>query len=349
MGNQISLRELYQSDGEQVFTAKLCELLDKGEVKPEQISLNRLASAITGRYCDGESVLQEAIQSGTFQTITTKLISKKVIDAYTLTPTLGMSKLVEVVPSNKQVEKIAGWAAWDMPKVVAEGEEYPQMGTYEKYFEIPNVKYGRIISLTEEAVLFDQTNELLRRAASLGEKAALHQEKLIVEKVVDAASDAYNGSALYSQASYGNYPASAANLTKTTLEAAWTALAGMTDENSDPIITTPNLILCNKDAYFKAIELMRSPEGPETANRVINVHQGLAEVQWSPFITTSQSWLYGDFKKQFKYTEIWPIQVLSRRGQDTSEGFLKDTIYQYKVRYYGGVRAIDHRFVYKGK
>ena len=75
----------------------------------------------------------------------------------------------------------------------------------------------------------------------------------------------------------------------------------------------------------------------------------------SPFLDAAQGadqwddasdWLIGDFKRQFIYKEIWPLQTFRAPAQN-DEDFERDIVARFKVREYGDVQATDHRLVVK--
>lgn len=57
-------------------------------------------------------------------------------------------------------------------------------------------------------------------------------------------------------------------------------------------------------------------------------------------------WYLGDFKKQFVWTEIWPVQTFLQQS-DSEAAFDRDVVLRVKVRYFGGVSAVDTAFVTK--
>lgn len=68
----------------------------------------------------------------------------------------------------------------------------------------------------------------------------------------------------------------------------------------------------------------------------------------SPFVdqVSVKNWFLGDFIRQYFWKEIWPIQVF-RQAQEQGDGFDRDIVARFKVRYYGGINALDHRYVVK--
>src|SRR5690606_26656807 len=82
-----------------------------------------------------------------------------------------------------------------------------------------------------------------------------------------------------------------------------------------------------------------------------NPLHGDPEVLASTFIdeqggTADEDWYLGDFKRQFVWTEIWPVQTFLQRA-DGPAAFERDVVLRVKVRYFGGVSAVDTAFVTK--
>jgi hypothetical protein len=75
------------------------------------------------------------------------------------------------------------------------------------------------------------------------------------------------------------------------------------------------------------------------------------DVLSSPFIDEQggqavNDWYLGDFPRQFVWTEIWPVQTFLQKT-DSESAFDRDVVLRVKVRYYGGVSAVDTVFVTK--
>lgn len=102
-------------------------------------------------------------------------------------------------------------------------------------------------------------------------------------------------------------------------------------------------------SILHSTEITVSSDDQET--KFANPVQGLAEVLSSPFIDEQggealNDWYIGDFRKQFVWTEIWPVQTFLQRA-DSETAFDRDVVLRVKVRYYGGVSAVDTLFVTK--
>ena len=85
--------------------------------------------------------------------------------------------------------------------------------------------------------------------------------------------------------------------------------------------------------------------------RLANPIHGMVEVLSSPFIDEQggaalSDWYLGDFRRQFVWTEIWPVQTYLQRS-DSESAFERDVVLRVKARYYGGISAVDTLFVTK--
>ena len=94
--------------------------------------------------------------------------------------------------------------------------------------------------------------------------------------------------------------------------------------------------------------LSRSADGEM---RMANPLHGTLDVLSSPFIDEQGGaalvdWYLGDFRRQFVWTEIWPVQALLQRAESEA-AFERDVVLRVKARYYGGLSAIDTVFVTK--
>jgi len=323
-------------------------------------------SNVIGNHTINDIDFTEALSSSAFPKITGALINKKVQESYDLEYGIG-DMLVTKIPSSVKDETIVGFGADNVMKEVHEGIDYEEGSITEKYHKIKNTKYGRIISLTKEMVMFDQTGQMMLKAKEIGEAAKSSHEKTIMNAVLELTSTGLkaawrpggNAVTLYSDASADPYTtATLDNLgtealtDETDLQAALTLFAQFTDEQGLPIRVTPKILLtglslksiANQICYSGQSTLATAPSGNT------NIFTGTQALD-TTFIDqelSATAWFYGDFKKQFVYTEVAPLQV-AQQGRDSESAFNADIIERYKVGYYGGCGAITNRYVVKGK
>ena len=106
-----------------------------------------------------------AITSSDFSNITGQIVYTRLMQD--LTPEdFPFQNLIPNQPTQFDGEKIAGIAnLGDLAEVVAENEDYPLMGLNQDWIETPQTKKrGFIVPITKEAIFFDRTGDLLRKA-----------------------------------------------------------------------------------------------------------------------------------------------------------------------------------------
>lgn len=334
-----NMKNLWESFGPEKFGRKMVEIMegDKPLMQPEDFSVLEI---------------YEAVDPTAFPIITGQLISKKVMDAYTKAPVVGKT-LVTVFTSSLQVDRVTGFTeTGDMKKMIA-GEPYPHIADIgEKWVQIEGDKYGKILDVLEETVKFDQTGKLLMRAAAIGEGAAMFQEKHIMNTIQDAAGyEAYYPSNVQTALYSGGHANQITDVLQdwTDLDAARLKISAQTDEKGDPIITLNNTILTPDALNTMAIRLYKSTVMVGGANPEPNPFSNRFNPVCSPYLDlqSTTAWYQGDFKKQYAWKEVFPLQVQTRKDKTNEASWERDVLASYKVRYFGDCGALDYRYVCK--
>lgn len=357
------------------FARKVIDWIVEGRLPTEEFSLRGLWEACgcpelrveqplsnTGYILEG-SKISEALDSSAFPKITGALINKMVQEAYDLEYGIGFS-LVQKFPSSLREETIVGFADDDALREVPEGMPYQEGSITEKYHKIKNRKWGRLISLTEEMVKFDQTGQLTMRARRVGEKAKSKQEEIIMNAVLELVSTGEyaawrpNGTAttLYSNTSTDPFSTDTLDnvitdtLTdETDLDAAMVLFSAFTDELGDPININPTTLLAGISLMGVAAKILASGQAVKLTlpTGVKNIYAGTIAPLHSAFVDQKlgvKYWLFGDFKKQFVYTEVFPLQTFQHKAGNEQE-FERDVIFRFKARFMGGCGAVTNRYV----
>jgi hypothetical protein len=127
------------------------------------------------------------------------------------------------------------------------------------------------------------------------------------------------------------------------------------DGSQRPIVAPVKQILVPERLRGTARSIVNSTEitveSAENQTKFANPVHGLVEVLASPFIDEQggqavNDWYLGDFRRQFVWTEIWPVQTFLQRS-DSEAAFERDVVLRVKARYYGGISAVDTVFVTK--
>ena len=371
-------RELFERVGEKRFTMEMINRINDPKFNTAEFSLKGLYEAVGSPNLKREQEIgnrllkesdfevHESLDSTTFPKITGALINKVIQEAYKIEYGAGM-ELVTVIPSSVKDETIVGFADDDELREVGEGVDYEAGAITEKYHKIMNRKWGRIVALTEEMIKFDQTGQMMARARRVGEQAAASQDKEIFDKVLGLTNSgdyaawrpAGTATTLYSDTSADPYTtATLDNLIadvladETDLDSANLNASTFTDEAGSPMAWNPKILLVGGPLQGTALKIANSRTSQVAAanSGVINpwYDRGLRVVVSNRVNigVAATTWLIGDFKKQFVFTEVFPLQTFQARPGSEAE-FNRDVIYQVKARWMGGCGAITNRYVIK--
>ncbi|MBR9801563.1 hypothetical protein GYB59_07640 [bacterium] len=390
-----NLKELVESLGPEKFYRKACDLLNEKTLTADDFSYYELAEAcgvlprlrsvresMTGEQ-SAAALLRESnpgVSTHLFQVMTGELIGRKVIDGYENSDGFIGDELVTVLPSSLRGQKLAGFRALAGPTEVAEGHPYEESTFEEKYVTTAEAKQGRILSIQEELIAFDQTGEINRRAMALGYYLRQERERTIIRGVTDAdaASGKYvyrpagDGATLYAGDGSKRNWIGAGNTTSTGFDSAipledWTDIetalhyraTEVRDDRHDgdtrPVIAPAKQVLVPERLRGTARSIVNATEVSVTTDggemRRANPFGGMLTVLSSPFVDEQggqaiNDWYIGDFRRQFVWTEIWPVQTFLQKA-DSEAAFERDVVLRVKARYYGGISAVDTAFVTK--
>lgn len=390
-----NIKGLIESLGAEGFYHKVCGLLNESKISVDDFSYHQLAeacgvlpelsqvAATPAPLQDVGHTLRESapgVGTNLFQVITGELIGRKVLEGYEDESGFIGDKLVTVMPSKYRSQKIAGFRALAGPSTVHEGHPYEESTFEEKYVTSVEAKQGRVLSITEELIAFDQTGEINRRAMALGYYLRQERERTIVRAVTDADAGSGNyvyrpngsGTTLYATDGSNRNYVGTGNTTSTDYNSDvslvdWTDVdevlsyraTQVVDDRIDgtqrPIVAPVKQLLVPESLRGTARSIVNSTEvtvlNSENETMMANPVQGLVEVLSSPFIDEQggaalTDWYLGDFPKQFVWTEIWPVQTFLQRSESEA-AFERDVVLRVKARYFGGISAVDTPYVTK--
>jgi len=369
------LQELREADGDKKFTAQMVNFINEGKIPTHEFSLLGLWEACgrprlapdrqvySGKITEDDVELEEALDSSIFPKITGALINKIVQEAYTLEYGVGDS-LVRVLPSSLKEETLVGFSEDMELKEVGEGMDYEESSIGEKYHKVKNRKFGRLISLTEEMVKFDQTGQMILRAQRIGEAARYKHEEIILTAVLGLTNTgeyaawrpAGTAATLYSNTSTDPYSSATLDnlivdtlVDETDLDAAITNFAGFTDEKGKYIHVEPKVLLTARALEGVAAKILRSGQSvqltiPAGTTSIWSGRVAPKSTSWIDNKKGSAYWWIGDFVKQFVLTQVFPLQVMQAKAGNEKE-FERDIIYRWKARLMEGCGAVTNRFV----
>jgi len=190
--NGHAIKDIVESQGLEHTCSLLEQEIIDGKVRPEDFSFRELAEAFCGhewvakldprrqaRFSQFRSVMEagEGVDVTAFGNITGQIIYSKINQGWNGTAFIG-DKFFETVPTMFDGEKVPGIGRIPSEGFnIRPGQPYPEMGFGEQFWSTPSTaKHGGILSLTKEAIFFDRTGLLLRRAGEIGESLRWNKE-----------------------------------------------------------------------------------------------------------------------------------------------------------------------------
>lgn len=375
------LKRRYQLDGGERTVEHLSEALREKHLVAEDFSIRDLAEALVPdggewvRTLDprsgGTHVLEAAdgVDTTAFQSVAGQVIYSKILDAYAQ-QAFVVSKLVDTVPTRLDGEKIPGVGRLeDVDAEVGPGMPFPHVGFGEDYIETPaTTKRGFIVPVTKEAIFFDRTNLILRRASEVGELLGLNKEKRLLDLVIGVTNNyKWRGTSYDTYQTSGDWVNELASnelVDWENVDAAEQLLADILDPNTgEPVLVSGTTVLV-MPAYrhaahrvFNAAEIQYSAASSATstlaANPLGNYTVAESRLAYRRIVASGETaadakkwWFLGDFRKAFAYMENWPITVTQApRGSEAE--FAQDIVLRFKASERGAAAVIDPRFVVK--
>lgn len=374
------LQEMYKAHRSQVSTGRearlatareMIEFLEDGTINAEDVSLREVFDLLVVQGVREDkgidfnpqfseiSSIQEDIVSSMFPTITGKLFHQTLIKAYEPASN-AVQKLFMQTTSAHREETVVGLTAGARARHVEEGMPFPEAQIGEKRCLIRNHKFGQKTSLTAEAVLFDQTGEVLNAARTRGSYLADLLEEFACYRLQDVAwgpiDESTSQAFVYGGTRYAiwadthttvdgqvndNNVGTGARPNIEQVENGLNLLAQMKDEKGNPIRIRPKVVYgheilapsINRFFNYQDYDI-------DSAERNANPYKNSVQVFTSPFFSNSTKWHYGDPASQFR------MQWVRKPTTDTAPGDpTRDVLMSFLSSMFVGIGATDYRFV----
>lgn len=353
--------------------ARVVSLIKEGKIKVKDLSLFDVARATLGdsnlmrlQSMDADNVavgLRESVDPvnlTAFTDITQLMVLEGAMEAYQAPEYIG-DKLTKAESSRRDIIRKPGLQLIDDDAlVVPEGEEYPTVKFGQDFQDLPqSQKRGLKIGVTREAIFFDETSEVLTRAASIGERVGTNKEKRILRTFLGLTNN-YNRNGV----ARNTYVASAdPRINKITanplndwhsVDNAQALFVGMTDDRSrsvagEPIQVTPDTIVTSRYKLMTAMQIMQATMVRKATNAAVDQTYSANPLNMLPMQTLSSVWLdwllvneggvsianakeywnIGQPKKAFTYRTLFPFQMITAPANTEAE-FERDVLVQYR-------------------
>lgn len=310
--------------------------------------------AMSKVYDPNHKVFREGVRSTGFPIAMDNLMISRVIEGYESPNFIGR-RLVDVVPTSTPEEDIPGYTDAMGPEEVQEGHPYKKATMGEKSARASAKKFGRIIEVTEESIMFDKTGLILRRANNIGKQAGVHMEDRILRGITGVNADVYRPSGVAETL----YSAGNNNLVTSNGLTGWTAIDKMLQEHAKnvkddrqhqdglPITWNPRQIVVPPELNMTARNIINATEIRNTSGSVetissnpVNNYEVLSSELLTAILGGASDWFIGDFPAQFIWYEVYPLQTQTQ-GASSEQAFTSDIVASTKVRYYGDIACLD--------
>ncbi len=373
------LRRRYELDGPQATVRHLGEAIQAGHLRPEDFSLRELAEALVPDGRDwvrnlnprSDTVLREsteAVDATAFLQVTGQIVYSKILESYR-SEAFVLSRLVPTIPTRLDGERIPGVGRLgDVAAPIHPGMPYPHVGLSEDYVETPaTTKHGLIVPITREAIFFDRTGLVLRRAAEVGQILGLSKEKRISDTVIGAVNTyRWNGQSFNTyyhaedQGPWVNALAGNELVDWTSVDKAENLFAEMVDPTTgEPIlvdattvVVTPAYRQAARRIFFGHELSVQTAAGAIVTGNLLRTYRVYESrllyrriiASGVPADQARSWWFLGDFGKAFAYMENWPITVTQSPPGSEAE-FTQDILVRFKASERGAPAVLDPRYV----
>lgn len=357
------------------------EAFRQGHLKLEEISIRGLFEAIVpnGRemvtgwgHGGGSSAAQlfyeaEAVKTTDFSNIMLLAISGHVMSELQ-TRDLIHDQVTTTMQTSLEMERIPGIGGLgDVAKVIDEGQPYPLAGLGAEWIDTPATKKrGFIVPVTKEAIFFDRTSLVQKRASDTAKWMLINKEKRVLSVVAGVTNNykwmdqTYN---TYQNGGGGELYDNTAGSNGFVDWRSYQAAENLLSNIRDPLTGEPvnmgeaTTVICSPEMaphhrrVLGASEIRHDTNPSAGTEGVVTISSNpisgktvLASRYFADQIGNTTSWIYGRPKDAFIYMQNWGITT-DTAGSDSSLGFANDVIFQAKISERGAAGVMQPRCV----
>ncbi|WP_276239959.1 ClpP-like prohead protease/major capsid protein fusion protein [Pasteurella multocida] len=229
--------------------------------------------------------------------------------------------------------------------VVSEGEEYTYGTIGDKQVAVAIATYGKLFSITRQAIINDDMSMLTRIPFLMGKSARATVAKLVYN-LITSNGKWQDGKVLFSADRKNLLTGSGTKMDVTTIDKAIQLMNGHLDGDKQPLLIEPEFLLAPTSLATKAKQVVGSTsvEGADTNSGIINPINNFAEVIKSQHLQVADavSW----YLINSQAIEVNYLDGADQPYLEQQDGFTVDGVVS-KVRIDAGVDVIDPRGIVK--
>lgn len=302
---------------------------------------------LKANYADNMEMARAAINStSTFPAIMSNLADKSVMNGFNEAETTF--QIWAGKGSNRDFKEAARVALSEAGnlELVPEGGQFPQDVFGETSARTKVATYGKIFSLTRQAIINDDLGLFSKIATKYGSAAKRLVNKMVYAQLTGTVKMQDNV-ALF-DAKHGNVATTGEALSLKAIAKAITAMRrqkGITDAANLNI--TPKYLVVPPELEVTAYQIVNSTAAVDGTNSgVVNPYKGRFVVVADAELTDPDAWYLVADANQHDTIEVTYLNGVETPRLETRQGFDVDGI-EYKVAFDVGVDAIDFRGLYK--
>lgn len=302
---------------------------------------------LKANYADNMEMTRAAINStSTFPAIMSNLAYKSVMNGFNEAETTF--QIWAGKGSNRDFKEAARVALSEAGnlELVPEGGQFPQDVFGEASARTKVATYGKIFSLTRQAIINDDLGLFSKIATKYGSAAKRLVNKMVYAQLTGTVKMQDNV-ALF-DAKHGNVATTGEALSLKAIAKAITAMRrqkGITDAANLNI--TPKYLVVPPELEVTAYQIVNSTAAVDGTNSgVVNPYKGRFVVVADAELTDPDAWYLVADANQHDTIEVTYLNGVETPRIETRQGFDVDGI-EYKVAFDVGVDAIDFRGLYK--
>lgn len=236
------------------------------------------------------AIVERALSTSDFPIIMGDAIGRTLREAYSAAPSgLKLVARQTTAPDFRTKHRLQLSEAPRLEKV-NEGGEFKSGSLTEAKESYGVATYGKIITLTRQAIVNDDLGAFSDLARRMGQAAAATEAQLLVDLLVQASGvgpTMHDGKALF-HADHKNYVASAAALDVDTLGAARTAMRKQVGLIGELISIEPKFLVVPPDLETKAEQIMATITATKASD--VNTLSGKFSIVVEPRLTDAKRW-----------------------------------------------------------
>ena len=321
------------------------ELRGHSLVELARESLQR--EGLQANFGDNMELARQAINStSTFPAIMSNLANKSVMTGFNEAETTF--QIWAGKGSNRDFKEAARYALSEAGnlELVPEGSQFPQDVFGEASARTKVATYGKIFSLTRQAIINDDLGLFSKIATKYGSAAKRLVNKMVYAQLTGNVKMQDN-IALF-DTKHGNVAGTGEALSVKAIAKAITAMRRQKGITGDATLNiTPKYLVVPPELEMAAYQIVNSTAAVDGVNSgVVNPYKGRFVVVADAELTDPDAWYLVADASQHDTIEVTYLNGVETPRLETRQGFDVDGI-EYKVAFDVGVDAIDFRGLYK--